>query len=297
MKEFNKLVSTLPPVMGLNGDKGPRLFHYTTNAGLIGIVTSKTLRATQIQYLNDSEEFSHGLLIAAGVARDRAKAASGREKLLLETISSSWERVRRTHVFVSSFTENGDLLSQWRGYAGAGGVSLSFSYGELIEIANKNANGFRLIKCVYEEKQKRLIAGEFIDEALTSLQNLGSEVSEEIVKDLSWTFLKRFQQIAACFKNHAFKEEAEWRLVSLPVSGDTANIDFRSTAAVIIPFFTMNLDLGKTEKGKIRIGIQELLIGPSSYYEEQMAAISLLFQRSGVYVATLSRTLIPFRQL
>jgi hypothetical protein len=38
-----------------------RLYHYTSQSGLLGILSAKTLWATRIQYLNDSTEFAYAL--------------------------------------------------------------------------------------------------------------------------------------------------------------------------------------------------------------------------------------------
>jgi hypothetical protein len=40
------------------------LYHYTTQEGLLGILESKSLRATWIHYLNDSREFWHAFEVA-----------------------------------------------------------------------------------------------------------------------------------------------------------------------------------------------------------------------------------------
>src|SRR6266568_442547 len=41
----------------------PRLYHYTSQEGLLGILSSKTLWATRIQSLNDSTEFAYTLAL------------------------------------------------------------------------------------------------------------------------------------------------------------------------------------------------------------------------------------------
>src|SRR5258708_2461222 len=40
-------------------EEHPELVHYTSSAGLLGIVQSQTLRATHYAYLNDAEEIKH----------------------------------------------------------------------------------------------------------------------------------------------------------------------------------------------------------------------------------------------
>lgn len=50
------------------------LFHYTTIDGLLGIVQSKTLWASQIQYLNDSVEFYWALNLTREILESRIRA-------------------------------------------------------------------------------------------------------------------------------------------------------------------------------------------------------------------------------
>jgi hypothetical protein len=59
-------------------------------------------------------------------------------------------------VYVASFTEEGDLLSQWRGYCPKGGFSVGFASNLLSDVANKH-DSF-LLPCIYDFKiQKKLL--------------------------------------------------------------------------------------------------------------------------------------------
>jgi hypothetical protein len=49
---------------GRTSPRPKRLFHYTSQAGLLGIITSNVLWATNVLYLNDSSELAYGLSIA-----------------------------------------------------------------------------------------------------------------------------------------------------------------------------------------------------------------------------------------
>ena len=43
-----------------------RLYHYTNMHGLVGIVKSKSIWCTKIQYLNDASEYEHGFSFLKG---------------------------------------------------------------------------------------------------------------------------------------------------------------------------------------------------------------------------------------
>ena len=66
---------------GNKGEPPRELFHYTTVNGLLGILESKSLRATHAQFSNDSEEMTHGIeLIGEQVEELEKTLPEGKEK-------------------------------------------------------------------------------------------------------------------------------------------------------------------------------------------------------------------------
>ena len=108
----------------------PALYHYTSGNGLIEIIKSGELWSTQVNCLNDASEF----LYTMARLQERAETllASNQTdevKFLLETIITELKRPLRGVLpwFVACFTEDGDNLSQGRGYGGGeGGYSIEF---------------------------------------------------------------------------------------------------------------------------------------------------------------------------
>lgn len=93
------------------------LYHYTDVAGLIGILSSSSLWATNLRFMNDAEELAHSWKLMLDVLREaKNRAKSPAQVELIEEI----ERAARStwtgypDLYATSFTENGDLLSQWR---------------------------------------------------------------------------------------------------------------------------------------------------------------------------------------
>jgi len=125
------------------------LYHYTTEAGLIGIIEHDNLRATHVRFLNDWTEFREAFTeryvrtlvdsFQAGLPADLPPDArlvinnmvSRRAPEILEIVVGP-DSFNDT--FVCSFTsasqdsgDPGDRLSQWRGYTPATqGFSLGF---------------------------------------------------------------------------------------------------------------------------------------------------------------------------
>src|ERR1041384_1576734 len=105
----------------------PTLYHYTTQAGLLGIFETNCLWATSARYLNDSSEYLYGLgLISERLThkcRGSAIEPEHVEKLMAiaQSLSPFWG------ICVVSLSSEGDLLSQWRAYAGgSGGFAVGF---------------------------------------------------------------------------------------------------------------------------------------------------------------------------
>lgn len=155
------------------------LYHYTSQAGLQGILASDHIWATDIYALNDWTEFR--LLFTGAAMRlladtfsselpddidadakkmfiDRVLAERNFPKLL-ETIKADPPHGERKGVFVCSFTAAGDLLSQWRGYSrSTQGFSLGFDTALLkkqLETVNTLDSPTELVECIYDEARIR----------------------------------------------------------------------------------------------------------------------------------------------
>ena len=155
----------------------PGLHHYTKYAGLKGIIETNALRATHYRKLNDSMEINlirQPLAEALGLRfmnvlrrrqsnREIAQAiekAGGLEvaaRVAAEDLVNSFYQVsfeRRdsfsfAEPYITSFCTHADwpyerengLLSQWRGYGGAGGYCLVFDTAKLAERLGREFDG------------------------------------------------------------------------------------------------------------------------------------------------------------
>src|SRR5579862_2796865 len=94
------------------------LYHYTDASGLLGILASKCLWATDSRYLNDNLEIEYGLGLLREVLDETSQLLdAGPVKDFLETadnISNPFDGFYGAYVVC--FCEKGDQLSQWRAY-------------------------------------------------------------------------------------------------------------------------------------------------------------------------------------
>src|SRR5690349_5290875 len=100
------------------------LFHYTDAVGFSGIVQERVIRATHFEFLNDSEETRLGERTIKNALEWLAQHEGGPAARLASRLCDDWHTALTdvADVYVASFCEDGDTLSQWRAYAqdGAG---------------------------------------------------------------------------------------------------------------------------------------------------------------------------------
>lgn len=113
------------------------LYHYTTAAGFLGIVGSRSLWATSSNYLNDPSEMTYAVelvlrraKLSADQEADLEAAANLKEVIAsLErdySTPSSYARVRESNAYITSFSKSDQHLMLWRNYSLKFGMCLGF---------------------------------------------------------------------------------------------------------------------------------------------------------------------------
>jgi len=163
-------------------------------------------------------------------------------------------------------SEEGDLLSQWRGYAAdATGVAIGFSRAYLEEIATSsikvNPPGFSLnrveyslsghesmVEPFYRELKKHINNGAFKLSGYRGLLDTRTdeEIEEErkkIVNSEASLFFSVLELSPMLFhlKTNAFAEEREWRLVSFVIRGLIDDCVYRTSSDRVIPYRSFEL--------------------------------------------------------
>ena len=129
------------------------LYHYTDQNGFMGIVLNQELWASKIQYLNDEKEYRLALDLANSHLKKLIKNSNDRAlKTRLNYYLGITKNIQNINICVCSLTENGDLLSQWRGYSRTlGGYSVGFNIYAIEPFIR--INGFELVKCIYNPEK------------------------------------------------------------------------------------------------------------------------------------------------
>jgi hypothetical protein len=193
----------------------PVLHHYTDAPGLLGIIKGRVLWATHIRFLNDAREFVHAVDIAQAYVQ---RLKSQHNPVLLDSLIERLDAMPG-NTFVISFSEDGDVLSQWRGYCRSGGYSMDFDTAKLRQFAE--AQRFVLVKCTYDRTEQEQLIQNLILEAVREFPHYvpAGEVPAALTEAdrarffaAQWLF-PRMQRLARAMKDPAFREEREWRLI------------------------------------------------------------------------------------
>jgi len=260
------------------------LYHYTSLSGLMGIVDSKSLYATDIRYFNDAAEMAHTAnLLRLEIAR-RIEQQGAPTMLLGQFREWVSDRLTNGHMqFVASFTANGNILSQWRGYTPKGqGVSIGFRPDVLRKCADDQT--FGMGRCRYEPKEQQEIAksilsavealaeqqGENLDPSKRHPSNSFHDVFEEIEGDLL--------RVAALLKHPAFKEEEEWRIVS-PITSNYVEtpICYRGGQSMLMPYMLFELPQADDRA----LAIEHVFLGPTPNVNQSMLSLSRYLSKYG----------------
>ncbi len=278
------------------------IFHYTSINGLLGITESSSIWCTNILYLNDASEFSYANALLNNEierfceANRDFKTGKSWGYYFLESLGNNIKKLLPSEHFssyVCSFSEESDLLSQWRGYCKNGsGFSLGFKLSHLQSCVRQA--GLTIKPCIYDERKQ-------IDAISDLLKKASDRFIHEVGKDgenwdakskyIAADILIEFTHLAPFFKHPKFEEEREWRIVAnLKTEHVKSQIKFRSGSTMVIPYIEIPLSI---EAGSLLI--EEVFIGPTNDRGLSTASVKLLLKSRNVSFSSVKCSTIPYR--
>ncbi|MDV6297227.1 DUF2971 domain-containing protein [Rhodococcus aetherivorans] len=287
------------------------LWHYTDAAGLIGILSNEDvaptpgvvgsgtfkpiLWASAAQFLNDRRELVHGLELVKGHIEEVIDPPTGTisplgtvtptlmnaKKDFLRELCRAIDAVieRRYEAYIHcctiSFSEDPDVLSQWRAYGGGlGGFSIGFNTSQFPHSDGSRAHvgGLGLHKVSYtsdalEGKLLKAVKG-YIDQLL---------LSPDTPKPTRTRVHREMQSLAffaASVKHKGFEEEREWRFIE---PGFFNPPEFRATPSGLIPYRKIELPAS---------AVTGAWVGPGPNQYENYVAVQSLLHRLGYLAAS-----------
>jgi hypothetical protein len=273
----------------LTPDPPPILYHYTTPTGLLGIIGNRQMWASHTQYLNDQREFQHAVSIIEDELASMKKAPEHDvHRGMLDEMTSVLKDRESMNVCVCSFSEEGDVLSQWRAYGGGAGFSIGFS-GTFLR-ALSDSHQFWLVKCIYDEKEQRSWMRTLLTDVLhenTQRELDGDDKEDKIPGGNLGAYLNRYAPI---LKHKSFAEEREWRIISRPLPITREGFDFRAGASMLIPFFKIPLFTDT-----LPFQVEEVVVGPTPHSGQSRRSLQSLLVKHGCKKTKVRNTAAPFR--
>lgn len=254
-----RIAATLPPP--------PVLYHYTNVGALMNILRTRELWGTNAAYTNDQTEILHSLLqlrrVVESNLKDRQKDPAADSMLQVAE-----EFATIVEAYLVCFCTNGDLLSQWRGYGQLGGYAIGIESAGLAHLIQ--TGHVMLVPVIYDVVEQDRLMRELIQRWRSVFKDIPAGQDVRQVRRLgAFIFAQVFSFLAMAFKNPAFGEEQEWRLVYrrqviLADDGSGLQVSFRDRDGMITPYVRMN---AASTKDSLTAGfpVRRIVMGPTTY--------------------------------
>lgn len=266
--------------------------HYTSPAGLFGILKEKCFYLTNAKFLNDPSEVEYA------------------EKILLKAVAKNSEHIHykdithkiiEKHVYKQkkehytlSLTPDSDSLSMWQ-YYGSNGYSIRINITKLISNSNianyakvlDRDKSISINKIVYyEEEQIRIVDG-YLKDVFSNDNYLEEEIDERIQ-----SFLEKYEYSKLFFKNISYQAEKEYRcLFSLEdLDAQEVNNYKLSKNGVVIPYIKISIE-------KLNEVIEEIRIHPAMNEELSRDGLQRLLKSNKMESTIITKSDIPFRDI
>jgi hypothetical protein len=276
------------------------LGQYTSQKGLMGIVENREVWATNIRFLNDDAEFVHANDMFARWLPELVPdhpATRQHRQAFIDEIARGFALFRggpinqpgdgdlgsSEAIFVASFTEATDLLSQWRGYCPQhNGYCMLFDPEQIALSAKHKFPHSELVPCVYSDEEKKDRLRQILSAGL--MEYIESDDRYHVTGQISL----RINKLAAQCKHSGFHEEREHRLIVVLFTRN--DVKFREGKYCLIPYVAVPLTRGL-------VTLNRVVIGPTPY--PQLAAHGareLLMAEYSAGISThIQHSAIPYR--
>jgi hypothetical protein len=228
--------------------------------------------------MNDSEELAYAVrFLDVSITEDLKNPGKLKEWQRKDLKASRrWLRstaVRNVQVYTCSFCENGDLLSQWRGYGVNDGYSIGFSGDVLRQRAEEYGDQFWPVRYRAEEGARLL----------------------RVIKLGLAHGVGRSRWGLALIKDPGFQEEHEWRWVcdiedrrteECEERSRSRSPNYRAGGLGVIPYLAFSVP---------KTALRKVVVGPGQHPEVREEGVHYLLDGHGYKGAKVESSSIPIR--
>lgn len=190
-------------------------YYYCSINTFLNIIKNREIYLSDPLKMNDSSEIKWYLnklneeqKIRPDSIFNAMKKRSGLE-FSFEELKDTLESYGQNSIYISCFSEEPDLLSQWRAYADDGrGVAIGFTLENLVEYDN-----FFLEKIIYTDEVVYDSLENDVEVVADQISTIVSENKITSKNDKIQILIQELVPVLAKYKNPAFQEEKELRLI------------------------------------------------------------------------------------
>jgi hypothetical protein len=276
------------------------VWHYTTGDGLLGIIQSGTIYATQVSCLNDRTEIRYAeRLFRQALVDLRRSIVSDTESEFVDTLLRTEENDVTTEesvsdFFVACFSAERDDLSQWRAYGGGeGGYAIAFFTKAFVHPSH-------FVARVNYDSQVQVDVASALAAATVRFYREGLErrggderASWPIHFSIAWAHI--IGKLAPMVKDPAFRAEHECRIIHELSPEGIHRLKFRqrqSLLAMHIPLVFLPVD---TTRDWPPLPIVEVMVGPSRHKETSRLSTLALLRQKGYTDVPVTVSAVPFQ--
>ncbi|MGN1154354.1 MAG: DUF2971 domain-containing protein [Candidatus Gastranaerophilaceae bacterium] len=213
----------------LDNDCSDMIYHYTKPEKLLKIVSNKTLRLSNVLYLNDKAEVSYTYRLIADLINEDKTLNDELFNQVIEHFSNKYKHIvdgfndlYQQEYYTISFSTERDNLILWNNYSKEKtytGYNLGFDINDIMcDIYKKQYNAICGCIIYNENKQKSIIKAILNHwnkkyERTLRATKYKQQVKENRLNDILYEVIDILSLVSVFFKNSNFKDEKEYRIV------------------------------------------------------------------------------------
>ncbi len=254
------------PAFSSTAEPVGRVYQYTSGGGLIGMLRSNRVWASHAATMNDPGEIRYASAIL-GRAFDQQCQRTKSQTLarLRGFVENSLSRISgNTRVYLGCFSEDCDLLSQWRAYADDGrGFAVGFDLNDVGADSWIQVGGpaFRR-RVIYDEAIQTRIANDIATAARKYVINTRGRPDSGRIGQIQECIV----ECSVCFKHPSYVAEKEWRAIYIENPSKPLNSGVRERNGLPVPYVELAVP-ANDQPDSTRIAIREIVIGPANDME------------------------------
>lgn len=213
----------------LDNDCSDQIYHYTKPEKLLNIISNKTLRLSNVLYLNDKAEVSYTYRLIVDLINENPQLNNELYSKVIDYFTKKYKHIvdgdnelYQQEYYTISFSTEKDNLILWNNYSKEKtytGYNLGFDINDLMcDIYKKQYNA--ICGCIiYDEKKQKSIIRAILnhwnkkyERALSALKY--KKLAKKLrLENITFELIDILSLVSVFFKKNEFQDEEEYRIV------------------------------------------------------------------------------------